>query len=80
MTTLRLPDHITSLDALEVLDRDDMIAIIKRMVDGGVSLNFSGKQTAREIARRVRPRVTRRVKDLHVGDSRGAVQESPRGG
>ena len=41
--------------------------MVKRMVDGGVTLSFHGKRTAMEIARRVRPRVTRRIKDLHVG-------------
>jgi len=41
--------------------------MVKRMVNGGVSLSFHGKRTAMDIARRVRPRVTRRIKDLHVG-------------
>jgi adenine-specific DNA-methyltransferase len=67
MTSLKLPEQIANLETLDLLDREDMIAMIKRLVDGGVSLNFSGKQAAREIARRVRPRVTRRIKDLHVG-------------
>ena len=51
------------LDGLELLDRDDLIATVKRMVNGGVSLSFHGKRTAMEIARRVRPRVTRRMKE-----------------
>jgi adenine-specific DNA-methyltransferase len=55
------------VEELDLLDRDDLIAMVKRMVDAGVSLSFSGKRTAMEIARRVRPRVTRRIKDLHVG-------------
>jgi hypothetical protein len=58
---------VPDLDGLDLLDRQDLIAMVKRMVDGGVSLSFHGKRTAMEIARRVRPRVTRRVKDLHVG-------------
>lgn len=64
---LRLADQMTDLDGLELLDREDLIAMVKRMVNGGVSLSFHGKRTAMEIARRVRPRVTRRMKDLHVG-------------
>ncbi|MGN7871769.1 site-specific DNA-methyltransferase [Paracoccus sp. 22332] len=55
------------LDGLELLDREDLIAMVKRMVNGGVSLSFHGKRTAMEIARKVRPRITRRISDLHVG-------------
>jgi adenine-specific DNA-methyltransferase len=66
-TMLKLADRMTDLEALELLDREDLIAMVKRMVNGGVSLSFHGKRTAMEIARRVRPRVTRRIKELHVG-------------
>jgi adenine-specific DNA-methyltransferase len=62
-----LPDEVTSLDGLDLLDREDLIAMVKRMVNGGVSLSFNGKRTAMEITRKVRPRVTRRIRDLHVG-------------
>ena len=55
------------LDGLDLLDREDLIAMVKRMMNGGVSLSFHGKRTAMEIARRVRPRITRRISDLHVG-------------
>jgi adenine-specific DNA-methyltransferase len=58
---------VLDLDGLDLLDQGDLIAMVKRMVSGGVSLGFYGKRSAMEIARRVRPRVTRRVKDLHVG-------------
>jgi adenine-specific DNA-methyltransferase len=58
---------MTDLDALDLLDREDLIATVKRMVNGGVSLGFHGKRTAMNIMRKVRPRVTRRVKELHVG-------------
>jgi adenine-specific DNA-methyltransferase len=64
---LASPNQITDLDGLDFLDREDLIAMVKRIVNGGVSLSFHGKRTAMEIARRVRPRVTRRIKDLHVG-------------
>ena len=56
-----------NLDNLELLDREDLIEIVQRMVNGGVSLNFHGKRAAMNIRRRVRPRVTRRLKSLHVG-------------
>lgn len=55
------------LDGLDLLDREDLIAMVKRMVVGGVSLSFYGKRTAMEIARKVRPRITRRISDLHIG-------------
>jgi adenine-specific DNA-methyltransferase len=64
---LKLTDPKSDLDGLDLLDREDLIAMVRRMVNGGVSLSFYGKRTALEIARRVRPRVTRRVKDLHIG-------------
>lgn len=54
-------------NSLELLDREDLIKMITSMVNGGVFINFHGKRSAMEIARRVRPRVTRRVKELHVG-------------
>ena len=58
---------VADFDELELLGREDLIAIVKRVVNGGLSLNFYGKRTAMEISRKVRPRVTRRIKDLHVG-------------
>ena len=66
-TVLRLAGQVTDLDGLELLDREDLLAVVKRMVNGGVSLGFHGKRTAMEICRKVRPRVTRRIKELHVG-------------
>jgi adenine-specific DNA-methyltransferase len=66
---MRLADQMTDLESVELLDREDLIAMVKRMVNGGVSLGFYGKRTAMEIAKRVRPRVTRRMKELHVGTS-----------
>lgn len=63
----RQPDPTPDLDNLDLLDKEDLIAMVKRMVTGGVSLSFYGKRDAMEIDRRVRPRVTRRIKELHVG-------------
>lgn len=55
------------LNSLELLDREDLLKIVSSLVQGGVSVNFYGKRAAMEIAKRVRPRVMRRVKELHVG-------------
>ena len=41
--------------------------MVTALSQGGVFINFFGKRSAIEIAKRVRPRVTRRVKELHVG-------------
>lgn len=54
-------------NALELLDREDLVKMITALTKGGVFINFHGKRSAVEIAKRVRPRVTRRVKELHVG-------------
>lgn len=66
-TLLKPTDQVMDLTDLELLDREDLISLVKRMMNGGLSLNFYGKRTAMEISRKVRPRVTRRIKDLHVG-------------
>jgi hypothetical protein len=68
LTALRSPtSSLIDLNSLELLDQEDLINLVKTMVSGGVFLNFYGKRSAAEIAKRVRPRVTRRVNDLHVG-------------
>jgi len=53
--------------ALEQLDREDLLKFAKGLLANGVALSFHGKRTAMEIAKRVRPRVTRRESRLHVG-------------
>lgn len=53
--------------AVELLERDELIRILKQLSQGGVFINFYGKRSAVEIAKRVRPRCTRRLKELHVG-------------
>lgn len=54
--------------AIDHLDREDLVKLVKSMLSNGVALTFHGKRTAVEIARRVRPRVTRREPKLHVGE------------
>lgn len=65
-TPLKAGTPVLDLNALELLDQEDLINLVKTMVTG-VFLNFYGKRSATEIAKRVRPRVTRRIADLHVG-------------
>lgn len=55
------------LSVLEMLDREELIKIIRTLSGPGVTVSFHGKRTAREISRRVRPRVTRRVPDWSTG-------------
>jgi adenine-specific DNA-methyltransferase len=55
------------LNSLDLLDREDLLKLLKGMISGGVALSFHGKRTATEIARRVRPRVTRCLPHLGVG-------------
>jgi hypothetical protein len=57
-------------DALERLDREDLLKVVKGLLANGVALSFHGKRTVLEIAKRVRPRVMRRESRLHVGSSR----------
>ncbi|MBY6240467.1 site-specific DNA-methyltransferase [Methylosinus sp. Sm6] len=51
------------------MDRDELIQAVRAMQGNGVALSFSGKRAAMEIAKRVRPRVTRRITELHVGSA-----------
>jgi adenine-specific DNA-methyltransferase len=73
------PDRMTTIvkallqgrdetNPLDLLDREDLIKLVKTMLGNGVALTFHGKRSALEISRRVRPRVMRREPKLHVGD------------
>lgn len=55
------------IDALEMMERDDLIKMVKTMMSGGIILNFHGKRTAQEIDKKVRPRQTLVKKDLSIG-------------
>lgn len=57
-------DH---LNALEMLDKEDLLRMVKTMMSGGVVLNFHGKRIVQEINKRVRPRQTQIVKRLSIG-------------
>lgn len=56
-----------NINALEMLDRDDLLKMVKSMMNNGISLNFHGKRTAQEIDKKVRPRQTQIIKKLCVG-------------
>jgi adenine-specific DNA-methyltransferase len=55
------------LEHLDRLDREDLIKMVKTMINGGIALGFHGKRTAQEIDKKVRPRVTKVVRNLCVG-------------
>lgn len=57
-------DHLA---ALEMMDKEDLLKMVKTMMSGGVILNFHGKRIAQEIDKKVRPRQTHVVKRLCVG-------------
>lgn len=68
---VKSPNKVTNehLNALENLDKEDLLKMVKTMMSGGIVLNFHGKRTAQEIDKKVRPRQTRIIKELCVGTS-----------
>lgn len=61
-------DDLTELESLSV---EQLVEIIREKTGAGVNLSFPGKVMARQIGRRVRPRVQRTVKTLSAGDEHG---------
>jgi adenine-specific DNA-methyltransferase len=61
-------------DSLELLDHEDLIKLVKTLTGQGVTLSFHGKRTAKEIAKRVRPRVTRRLLEYCIGSPEQQAQ------
>ncbi len=53
---------------LESLSREELISVVEQALGGTITITFSGKTNATRIARKVRPRVTRRIKSLSAGD------------
>ncbi|MBZ5763834.1 site-specific DNA-methyltransferase [Rhizobium sp. VS19-DR104.2] len=60
--------------ALDLLSKEDLIDVIRSMVDGGVSINFHGKRFSHEVYKKVRPRQTIIKKDLSVGTPEEQVE------
>lgn len=57
-----------SLEAgLEALSRDELLDLLEASHEGGIRIGFAGKENARKLARRVRPRVLRTVKKYSAG-------------
>lgn len=64
-------DDLTDLEALPV---EQLIEMIREKTGAGVNLSFPGKVLARQIGRKVRPRVQRSVAALSAGDEHGRVR------
>jgi hypothetical protein len=58
------------LSALEGLSHEELIALVEEAIGGGITVTFSGKANATRIARKVRPRVVRRIKTRGSGSVR----------
>lgn len=54
---------------LSKLSREELERLAKSMMISGVALSFHGKRSALQIAKKVRPRQTRREPKLHVGSA-----------
>jgi adenine-specific DNA-methyltransferase len=52
---------------LDDLSREELIKLLEARNEGGIHIDFSGKANARQLARRVRPRVARTVKKYSAG-------------
>ena len=55
------------IHALEMMEHDDLVKMVRTMINGGIVLNFHGKRAAQEIDKKVRPRQTQIIKKLSVG-------------
>lgn len=64
-------DDTTDLESLPV---EQLIEMIREKTGAGVSLSFPGKVLARQIGRKVRPRVMRTDKALSFGDEAGRAK------
>jgi adenine-specific DNA-methyltransferase len=62
------PPPTTLPTALQGLTDEELIALVEETLGGRIKITFAGKANAIRIARKVRPRVTRRIKTLSVGD------------
>jgi len=72
---IKLPQAIQSeLDNLDLLDKEDLIKLLKSVLQQGVSVNFHGKRVAAEIYKRVRPRVMKTIRELNVGSATEAAR------
>lgn len=68
------PPNSRSRSQLGDLSREDLIQLLEDTAEGGIRIDFSGKGTARQLARRVRPRVARTIKKYSVGSEEAQSQ------
>jgi adenine-specific DNA-methyltransferase len=52
---------------LDDLTREELVELLTESAEGGIHIDFSGKARARELYRRVRPRVARTLRSYSVG-------------
>ena len=60
-----------NINGLEMMNKDELIDLLQKMMNGGVSLSFNGKRTAQVIQRKVMPRVVKINKKLSFNDENG---------
>jgi adenine-specific DNA-methyltransferase len=63
----RAEARASGASSLKDLSREELIELLEARSEGGIRIDFSGKDNARKIARRVRPRVARTIKKYSVG-------------
>lgn len=61
------PQQKSAPASLENLSKEELISLVEKALGGGITITFAGKANASRIGRKVRPRVTRRIKSLSVG-------------
>ena len=57
------------MDDLELLSKDELIALHRERAEAGVKISFPGKAMSRRITRRVRPRVQRKINKYGAGSA-----------
>ena len=63
-----------TLEDLDLLTRDELIDLLRERAEAGVKLTFPGKALTRRVARKVRPRVARRVAKYSAGTQEEQAQ------
>lgn len=56
------------LERLNELSKEELVDYVRRHHEAGIRISFAGKNKARQIARKVQPRVVRQVAKYSVGD------------
>ena len=62
-------DRMDEIANLQDLTREQLIELLTERTEGGVKIQFNGKANARQLARKVRPRVQKSIKKYSVGDA-----------